>query len=136
MSACRASPPTRLAAVHAAQLTRVLSERPRLAGRTGRGATSPVQAAAPYQRTNIGGGLMCDQDTLNDMMEYELKAGGMSRRQFGALTLGAGLMSMLPPVAGAAEVTDAEVNVKTPDGTCDAYFVHPVKGATAAVLVW
>jgi carboxymethylenebutenolidase len=79
---------------------------------------------------------MCDNDTMDDMMEYELKSGGISRRQFGALTLGAGLMSMLPAVAGAAEVVEAEVSVKTPDGTCDAYFVHPVKGASPAVLVW
>jgi carboxymethylenebutenolidase len=28
------------------------------------------------------------------------------------------------------------VEIKTPDGTCDAYFVHPSKGAHPAVLVW
>ena len=27
------------------------------------------------------------------------------------------------------------MEIKTPDGTCDAHFVHPAK-ATAAVLVW
>jgi carboxymethylenebutenolidase len=73
---------------------------------------------------------------MDDALEYGLRSGGMSRRQFGALTLGAGFLSMLPPVAGAAEVTEAEVTVKTPDGTCDAYFVHPVKGTAPAVLVW
>ena len=59
---------------------------------------------------------MCDNDTMDDAVRYELKA-GLSRRQFGALTFGAGLMSLLPPVAGAAEVVEAEVEVKTPDGT-------------------
>jgi carboxymethylenebutenolidase len=78
---------------------------------------------------------MCDNDTMDDMLEYQLRS-GLSRRQFGALTLGAGLLSLLPPVADAAEVVEAEVEVKTPDGSCDAYFVHPVKGASAAVLVW
>ena len=42
---------------------------------------------------------------------------------------------MLPTVASAAEVSESEVEIKTPDGTCDAHFVHPAK-ATAAVLVW
>jgi len=79
---------------------------------------------------------MCDNDSLDDMLEYQLRTGGVSRRQFGALTLGAGVVSMLPAVAGAAETQDAEVEIKTPDGTCDAYFVHPAKGAAPAVLVW
>jgi carboxymethylenebutenolidase len=42
---------------------------------------------------------------------------------------------MLPAVAAATEVSESEVEIKTPDGTCDAHFVHPAK-ATAAVLVW
>lgn len=79
---------------------------------------------------------MCDQDAFADMTEYQLKTGGLSRRQFGALTLGAGIMALLPPVADAAEVTDSEVQIKTPDGTCDAYFVHPVSGAHPGVLIW
>src|SRR5580704_3706122 len=69
------------------------------------------------------------------MTEYQLKH-GLSRREFGALTLGAGLITLLPAVADAAEVTEAEVEIKTPDGTADAYFVHPVKGAHPAVLIW
>jgi carboxymethylenebutenolidase len=34
------------------------------------------------------------------------------------------------------ETTDAEVEIKTPDGTADAYFVHPAKGKHPAVLIW
>jgi carboxymethylenebutenolidase len=79
---------------------------------------------------------MCDNDSFDDMIEYQLKSGELSRRTFGALTFGAGLLSVLPAVANAAEVTDSEVEIKTPDGTADAYFVHPAKGAHAAVLVW
>jgi carboxymethylenebutenolidase len=79
---------------------------------------------------------MCDNDAFDDMIEYELRKGGMSRRQFGALTLGASVVSMLPVVADAAETTESEVEIKTPDGTADAYFVHPAKGAAPAVLVW
>ena len=33
-------------------------------------------------------------------------------------------------------VTESEVKIKTPDGTCDAYFVHPASGAAAGVIMW
>jgi carboxymethylenebutenolidase len=78
---------------------------------------------------------MCDNDSMDDVVAYRLKM-GPSRREFGALTLGAGLMAVLPRAADAAEVTEQEVEIKTPDGVCDAYFVHPVKGASPGVLVW
>ncbi len=80
---------------------------------------------------------MCDRDTLEDTIEYQLRS-GLSRREFGVLTLGAGLTSMLAPVARGDElaVTESDVDIRTPDGTADAYFVHPSKGAHAAVLVW
>jgi carboxymethylenebutenolidase len=38
--------------------------------------------------------------------------------------------------ANAATVTESEVNVTTPDGTADCYFVHPASGAAPGVLVW
>src|SRR6516165_3985034 len=80
---------------------------------------------------------MCDHDSLDDMVEYQLRS-RLSRRQFGALTMGAGVVSLLPPIAGAAgiEVIESEVDIKTPDGTADCYFVHPAKGSHPAVLVW
>jgi carboxymethylenebutenolidase len=78
---------------------------------------------------------MCDQDHFEeDRLEYEL-SGLVTRRQFGVL-LGAGMIMMLPKVANAVAVTDAEVTVKTPDGTADCYFVHPATGTGAAVLFW
>lgn len=79
---------------------------------------------------------MCDNDSLNDMIEYEVKSGAFSRRQFAALTTGAGLLAMLPPVADAMEVTGSNVDITTPDGAADAYFVHPTRGAHPGVLVW
>jgi carboxymethylenebutenolidase len=78
---------------------------------------------------------MCDNDSMDEVLAYRLKL-GLSRREFGALTLGAGLVAVLPRVADAAEVTETEVQIKTPDGVCDAYFVHPSKGTSPAVLVW
>lgn len=43
---------------------------------------------------------------------------------------------MLPQVPNAVKVTESEVTIKTPDGNCDAYFVHPATGTGAGVLVW
>ena len=80
---------------------------------------------------------MCDNDTLGDMIEYRLRSAGLSRRQFGALTLGAGMVSLLAPGAdAAAEVHESEVDIKTPDGTADAYFVHSSTGSHPGVLMW
>jgi carboxymethylenebutenolidase len=78
---------------------------------------------------------MCDNDSLDDMVRYRLRS-GVSRREFGALTLGAGFLSLLAPVAGAVAVVESEVDIRTPDGSCDAYFVHPGQGAAPGVLIW
>ncbi len=79
---------------------------------------------------------MCDQDNFDDIVQYQRRAAGMSRRQFGALGVGAGLLSLIPAGAYAAQTTGADIDIKTPDGTCDAYFVHPTKGKHPAVLIW
>lgn len=78
---------------------------------------------------------MCDTDSINDMIEYQLKS-GVSRRQFAALTVGAGMLPLLPSIAAAEDVVESEVNITTPDGTADAYFVHLAKGKYPAVLIW
>jgi carboxymethylenebutenolidase len=78
---------------------------------------------------------MCDQDHFEqDRQEYEA-LGLVTRKQFGAM-LGAGVAMMLPQVANAAAVTESDVDVTTPDGTADCYFVHPASGTAPAVLVW
>src|ERR1700721_1388043 len=70
---------------------------------------------------------MCDNDDFNTMISYAQRA---------ALSVGVGLTSLLPPVVNAAQVTESEVEIQTPDGNCDAYFVHPSKGAHPGVLIW
>ncbi len=98
---------------------------------------------------------MCDGDSFDDMVSYRLRSQLLSRRGFGSLSLGAGLASILatgcksptpattPGVLGAASSsatdgppTESEVTITTPDGACDAYFVHPATGPAPAVLVW
>ena len=78
---------------------------------------------------------MCDQDHFEqDRQEFEAR-GLVTRRQFGVL-LGAGMAMMLPQVANAVTVTESDVNVTTPDGTADCYFVHPASGTAPGVIVW
>jgi carboxymethylenebutenolidase len=78
---------------------------------------------------------MCDQDHFeNDRAEYEARS-LVTRKQFGKI-LGAGIAMMLPRVANAVTVTESDVNVTTPDGTADCYFVHPASGTAPGVLVW
>ena len=78
---------------------------------------------------------MCDQEYFEkDRLEYEAR-GLITRRQFGVL-VAAGISMALPAVANAQATGEKDVEIKTPDGTCDAYFVYPSSGAHAAVLVW
>src|SRR5436305_972281 len=78
---------------------------------------------------------MCDQDHFErDRREFEA-LGLVTRKQFGAM-LGAGMAMMLPRVANAAAVIEADVTVTTPDGSADCYFVHPASGTAPGVLIW
>src|SRR5271170_6821328 len=76
---------------------------------------------------------MCEQDDLD---EFARRSSELTRRQFGAMALGAGLAAALPRIANAVETQGAHVEIKTPDGTADAYFVHPAKGKHPGVLIW
>jgi carboxymethylenebutenolidase len=77
---------------------------------------------------------MCDQEDF-DTMNYARSATA-SRRQLGALVAGAGLVSLLPGEAQAGAVSGASVEIRTPDGICDAYFTHPNAGTHPGVLMW
>lgn len=79
---------------------------------------------------------MCDQDTLKTWSKYLKDHPPVSRRAFGAMSAGAGLMAMLPPVVNAQAVTESDVTVTTPDGSADCYFVHPSSGSNPGVIVW
>jgi carboxymethylenebutenolidase len=78
---------------------------------------------------------MCDQDHFEDDRKQFEALGLVTRKQFGVM-LGAGMAMMLPQVANAAAVTESDVDVPTPDGTADCYFVHPASGAAPGVLIW
>ena len=76
---------------------------------------------------------MCEP---GDLDEFARRSGDLTRRQFGAMALGAGLAAALPKLANAAQTTGADVEIKTPDGVADAYFVHPLAGKYPGVLIW
>ena len=78
---------------------------------------------------------MCDKDHFAESVAEDQARGLVTRRQFGVL-LGAGVAMMLPGVANAQAASEREVEIKTPDGTADAYFVYPAAGSAAAVLIW
>lgn len=77
---------------------------------------------------------MCDQHFEEDLKKYGTE--NLSRRQFGAVSVGVGMAMLLPRAADAQAVTEADVNVKTSDGTADCYFVRPATGTHAGVIVW
>lgn len=79
---------------------------------------------------------MCDDAAFDDMIEHNLRQRGLSRRELGSLVLGTSLAFALPRVANAAETAESEVEIRTPDGMADVYFVHPAAGRHPAVLVW
>jgi len=61
----------------------------------------------------------------------------LSRREFAALSVGAGLAGVAVPAAAAAEVVEVDVQVRTADGVCDAAFYHPTgAGPWPGVLIW
>jgi carboxymethylenebutenolidase len=65
------------------------------------------------------------------------KPADYSRREFVTYSLAAGLAAAAGPAAGAqTDVVETDVQVRTPDGTCDAAFIHPESGVHPGVLIW
>ena len=79
---------------------------------------------------------MCDEETQKEVEEYLRSHPEITRRDFTKLATGAGLALMFPPMVNAQAVSERDVNIETPDGVADCYFVYPSMGAHAAVLVW
>jgi carboxymethylenebutenolidase len=61
----------------------------------------------------------------------------LSRRDFVALSAAAGFAAATGTLAAAqSKVIEQDVEIKTPDGTCDAAFIHPATGSHPGVLIW
>jgi len=63
-------------------------------------------------------------------------ANDLSRRNFVAMSVAAGIVAATGSAAAAEAVTETNVEIKTPDGTCDAAYIHPAAGSHPAVLIW
>ena len=76
---------------------------------------------------------MCDEHINPGVVDD----GVISRRGFNlALAATAGAVGTSAAAAGAADVVETDVTVKTPDGEADAVLFHPRAGSHPAVLVW
>ncbi|MGD0669851.1 MAG: dienelactone hydrolase family protein [Bryobacteraceae bacterium] len=65
------------------------------------------------------------------------QSGDIARRDFVALTVAGGLAASSGSAAAAGlDVVEADVEIKTPDGACDAAFIHPKSGSHPGVLIW
>ena len=59
----------------------------------------------------------------------------ITRRTFVSATVG-GIAAAAAGASAQQQVVEKTVDIKTPDGTCDAAFIHPASGAHAAVIIW
>jgi carboxymethylenebutenolidase len=63
--------------------------------------------------------------------------GELSRRDFVALSVAAGLAAATGSASAAAlAVVETNVTIKTPDGVSDGVFIHPTTGSYPGVLIW
>jgi carboxymethylenebutenolidase len=74
---------------------------------------------------------------MSDEKQDPKKTGETSRRDFIAMSVAAGMVAAVGSASAAGlPVVESNVTVKTPDGTCDAAFIHPNTGAYPGVLIW
>ena len=73
-------------------------------------------------------------DDIKDPKNNE-ESRDLPRRDFVAMSVAAGLAAAGAGSA-AASVVETDVEIKTPDGTCDAAFIHPAGGSHPGVLIW
>ncbi|KMS54228.1 dienelactone hydrolase [Novosphingobium barchaimii LL02] len=80
---------------------------------------------------------MCDEFTA-EAEAVQLARRGLNRREFAALGASAALVGCTGSIAaeGGASVSEKMVSITTTDGVCDAFFVHPGKGAYPGIVMW
>jgi carboxymethylenebutenolidase len=73
----------------------------------------------------------------HDSEKQDQEISGLSRRDFVAMSVAAGVVAVTGSASAAAmPVVETDVTIKTPDGTCDAAFIHPTTGSHPGVLIW
>jgi carboxymethylenebutenolidase len=72
-----------------------------------------------------------------DRAQNDARLDDLSRRDFVALSAAAGFAAATGTVAAApGKVIEEDVEIKMPEGTCDAAFIHPATGSHPGVLIW
>jgi len=72
-----------------------------------------------------------------EQYDHDEQGTDLSRRDFVAMSVAAGIAAAaVPASAQGRPVVETMVDIKTPDGTCDAVFIHPTTGSYPAVLIW
>ncbi|HTW66773.1 MAG TPA: dienelactone hydrolase family protein [Bryobacteraceae bacterium] len=69
-----------------------------------------------------------------DPKQNDESSSGFPRRDF--ITSVAAGLAVAGSASGAMSVVETEVEIKTPDGTSNAVFIHPAKGSHPGVLLW
>src|SRR5438876_12073941 len=78
-----------------------------------------------------------NQDPTKNSEQETEAASEFSRRDFVALSVAAGIAAAAGHMSAAElPVVETNVEIKTPDGTCDAAFIHPTTGAHPGVIIW
>ena len=79
---------------------------------------------------------MTDEQSKDEAMDDD-SGRDLSRRDFVAMSLSAGIAAAAVSASAAQlQVVEKNVEIKTPDGTCNAVFIHPATGSHPAVLIW
>lgn len=80
---------------------------------------------------------MCDEFTAL-AEDTNLARRGFNRRQFAVLGASAALAGCSGTVRaeGGSEVSEKMISITTADGVCDAFFVHPARGAHPGIVMW
>ena len=64
----------------------------------------------------------------NDQNDQQNDTQDLSRRDFVSMSVAAGVLAASGVASAQRAVTERNVEIKTPDGTCDAVFVYPTTG--------
>ena len=77
-----------------------------------------------------------DKYDKHDSEKQDQEASDLSRRDFIAMSVAAGIVAAAGSASAAMPVVENNVSIKTPDGMCDAAFIHPTTGSHPGVLIW
>jgi carboxymethylenebutenolidase len=76
-------------------------------------------------------------DDQRDLEARNQDTSDVSRREFIAMSVAVGAVAVTGSASeGAMPVTESDVLIETPDGKCDAAFIHPATGSYPGVIIW